>query len=371
MSIDVHGNATFTGQLTTDTLTAQSARVQTLEAVNASLGDATIAGTLRAGNIEANTISGLDDRVLLAVRTAVDTATASGYFASASLPQDLSTLIATLLPANNPDIETVLTQLNTQTNKNITLAEVLAPKAMIASDFLSVQGLADFSYAQFATGLSVHNSLALTGNSISIDPLQSDTLYVQPSGNGTLNLLAGALTIDSMGGVSVNGDLYVSGSIYSNTIQTASLSLGTVPFATESASTAGLSGFGKLLALYDEGGNLVGSVDASGSATFNQLTTGQLVIASPFTATESGNVAGASTSNASAGTAVLPASQTELAIANTTLDDRTLVYLTPQSDTRNQVLFVKTKISGEGFTVAVLQPVLQDITFTYWLIKTQ
>ncbi|HCR92557.1 MAG TPA: hypothetical protein DIU47_01195, partial [Candidatus Pacebacteria bacterium] len=371
MSIDARGNATFTGQLTTDTFTAQSARVQTLEAVNASLGDATIAGTLRAGNIEANTISGLDDRVSLAVRTAVDTATASGYFASASLPQDLSTLIATLLPANNLDIETVLTQLNTQTNKNITLAEVLAPKAIIASDFLSVQGLADFSYAQFATGLSVHNSLALTGNSISIDPLQNDTLYIQPSGNGTLNFLAGVLTIDSIGGVSVNGDLYVSGSIYTNTIRTTSLSLGASPFATDSATPNTLSGFGKLLALYDETGNVVGSVDASGSATFHQLTTGQLVIASPFTTTSSGQLAGISTSNASAGTAVLPAGQTELIIANTTLDDRTLVYLTPQSDTRNQVLYVKTKISGEGFTVAVLQPVPQDITFTYWLIKTQ
>ncbi|HLE50091.1 MAG TPA: hypothetical protein VI791_03035 [Patescibacteria group bacterium] len=39
--------------------------------------------------------------------------------------------------------------------------------------------------------------------------------------------------------------------------------------------------------------------------------------------------------------------------------------------TSNQVLYIKSKQEGAGFTVAINQPLTVNVTFNYWLIQTQ
>ena len=54
--------------------------------------------------------------------------------------------------------------------------------------------------------------------------------------------------------------------------------------------------------------------------------------------------------------------------------DHTLIYITPISDTSNQVLYVKSKQTGVGFTVAVpanANQVKDQISFNYWLVETK
>ena len=80
---------------------------------------------------------------------------------------------------------------------------------------------------------------------------------------------------------------------------------------------------------------------------------------------------GAFNTNATIGTGTITAGTTELIIANSNVRLGTYVYLTPISNTSNQVLYIKSKQEGAGFTVAINQALTTDIMFNYWLIQTQ
>jgi len=82
-----------------------------------------------------------------------------------------------------------------------------------------------------------------------------------------------------------------------------------------------------------------------------------------------GYIYASSSANATAGTAILSAGETQIIILNTHITPTTLVYLTPLSDTNNQVLYVLSKTNTE-FTVAINQSISTNIEFNYWLIQT-
>jgi hypothetical protein len=356
--LDNAGNATFSGTVQAQQLTVESSRIALLQA-----NEASISGTLYATHID-----GLDNQISAAAQQAVDAATASGAI-TYTQPQNIADLIASLLPSNDASTEGILAQLNAQTGKNLTTADVSAPKVAIVEDLLNVKGLAEFSTANFSNGLSIGSTLNLSQNSIDAT---NTTLYLEPSGSGSINLLAGVMTLESNGLVTITGNLYVSDAIYSKEQHTSSLSLSPIDPNTsmpaEPASNSG--GLGKLLALYDDKGNLVSSIDASGSAAVKQLITEQVVVAAPASSS-SGTLGGNEQSNATAGTAILPANATSITISNTNVTDNTLIYITPVSNTHNQVLYVSSKSAGQGFTVSTNAGIGQDITFNYWLIKIQ
>ncbi|OGY13660.1 MAG: hypothetical protein A3A62_03295 [Candidatus Blackburnbacteria bacterium RIFCSPLOWO2_01_FULL_44_43] len=166
------------------------------------------------------------------------------------------------------------------------------------------------------------------GDSLTITS-SDETTFLSLSGNtitafgGTLQLIAstqielmnGTLIVDATGNVKINGNLYVSGSIESKTASTESI-----------------------------------------------------IIASP-TNSDPNTINSSTESNATAGKATLPAGETIVTIANTNVTDSTLVYVTPNSPTGNQVLYIKNKLAGESFTVAVDNPLTQDVEFSWWVIE--
>ena len=92
----------------------------------------------------------------------------------------------------------------------------------------------------------------------------------------------------------------------------------------------------------------------------------KLIIATPGqTATDSATL----NTNATVGTSILPSGLTEVKVLNTQITPLSLVYLTPTSPTQNQVLYLKTKKAGESFTVAIEQPISQDIQLQWWIIN--
>ena len=218
---------------------------------------------------------------------------------------------------------------------------------------------------------------------------KTDTLEIQPLG-GTVKLAANTLIIDSnTGTVEINGDLKVNGTLYAQKAQINQLSIGSEPIY-EEASSSGKSTLGNLLAVYNEQGEKVASIDASGSANFNDLTTQVITIATSSeasqSATPSGLLQNQVTSNATAGQATLVSPNTELTITSPYLDANSLVYLTPTSNTFGQVLYVKSKHTcpaknptsntydlpsncHPSFTVAIDSPVSENITFNWWIIK--
>ncbi len=182
---------------------------------------------------------------------------------------------------------------------------------------------------------------SLISNSIN----SNDTaLYLQPTGNLPINLLAGLMTLTPDGQVVINGDLSVKGALTAQTITTNDLIIASGAIASASASPS-----------------------ASSSATL--------------------------ASNASIGTGTIASGSAEVKVENSKVVDSTYIYLTPITDTQNQVLYVKNKTSCSlqdpstalgmtkavlgmtscipSFTAAVNASASAEILFNYWLIQTR
>ncbi|KKU44577.1 MAG: hypothetical protein UX62_C0058G0003 [Microgenomates group bacterium GW2011_GWA2_46_7] len=294
------------------------AQITNLETV-----DATISGTLYADNIESGTVDTLNNQLDLI----------SGQYSTASaILADLQTKYQSY-DSLSATVAGILDTLDLGT-----------PTASIPAD-LVLNSLAAVDI------LAQNAQVAGTLFALALNSPDSD-LYLQPDGSKPVHILGNLMALYPDGRVVLNGDLLLSGTLYAKGLDT------------QNATVSGT------LAFYNPDGNLVSSVTASGSADFKQIATNELIIASgqePVSATASS----VTDSNATIGTATLPAHESSIAIASTKMDNYTLVYLTPVSDTKNQVLFVQSKQEGVGFTVAVPSPVNQDIQFNYWLVKTR
>lgn len=318
------------------------AEINTLNTNQLTSKEATISGTLYAENIQSTTISNLDNKL----------ATIGNQYSTASaILAELQAKYSTYDSLMNPQASSSSDLLN--------YVSLITPTASIPGDIA-------LNSIQVATinvnDLQINNSLIV--NSLNS---QNDDLYIQPQANKPVHLLAELMVLHPNGQVIINGDLLISGTLYANAIDTKSATIsGQLNIGTNTASTSG----DKLIAVYSDNGNLISSVDASGSADFQQVATNELIIAAGNDSSEATSSSSTS-SNATIGTATVSANQTEVFIQNNKIDGNTLVYLTPVSDTQNQVLFVKSKETNIGFTVGINSPASQEIKFNYWLVKTK
>ena len=139
---------------------------------------------------------------------------------------------------------------------------------------------------------------------------------------------------------------------------------------------------GKLL-VKDPEGKVIASIDASGSAQFagDLIASGSATFAKINIATGSAEPVVASSAfgdlatdsaklktNATAGEGIIPAGKTEVIIYTDKITPESLVYITPTTDTENQVLFVKEKTT-DHFTVAIRQGLEHEIRFNWWIIN--
>ena len=309
--------------------------------------DATVSGTLYADNIKGKTVDNLTAQLDL-------------------LNEKYSTASAILsdLQAKYTSYSALLGSISTATMSGDPLA--LSPLATTSAVFPSDLSLNSLNVHTIYSNDILANGSVLAQSFSSIDT----DLFIQPTGDKPVHLLANLMTLYPDGKVVISGDLLITGTIYSIALDTrtatvsGTLALGRGELATDS---------GKLMALFDKSGQIVGSVDASGSANFGQLTTDGLVIASG-NANSTATMSAQSNSNTTIGIATIASGSAEISVANNKVTDRTLIYITPISNTGNQVLYVKSKTSGLGFTVAVpTNPinVTQEISFNYWLVETK
>ena len=352
-SLDSAGNATLSGELT-----ATSAKFDSLE----------------VGSLKANQIEGLTD-TLSQIKSASEAAkifldrliakhSAQDESLNATAQQLISTSSSQLLSA----LEDNFTLDSNSTHLTLT---GLSSDYAYFKDYLAVEG------TLMTNDLYIENNLITSSISSPLDA-NDQTLYLQPTGTGAINLLSGLLILDESGTVSLNGNLIVTGTLESGSA-TISGTLDLRATNLDDSKEATHSGFGRLLSIYNEQGEQVASVNASGSAQFNDLTTRQIIIAASQDSTPSASQL-STNSNTTIGTATISAGELTTYIENNNISDTTLIYLTPISDTKNQVLYVKNKYScpvdaplscQPFFTVAINQPTTQDIRFNYWLIQTQ
>jgi hypothetical protein len=227
------------------------------------------------------------------------------------------------------------------------------------------------------TSLSVSNSLAIgtdliidsshsggvnsatpgESGSISINTL-SAPLSLQSLALAPVEIMAGLIKINTNGDVEISGNLYVAGKIESQ-----GLSLKQPP-DTDSPSDS------SIFNIQDTTGSSVADITASGSARFSQLASQKLIVAGATTATASANLAGEIETNATAGHAVIKAGQETITIKSPAITDQTLIYVTPTSDSKNYVLYVKTKSEGKA-SIGFNRPLDIDVEFNWWIIDTR
>ncbi|MCD6225585.1 hypothetical protein J7J95_00670, partial [bacterium] len=346
------------------------------------LGNATFSGTLTAQEVKAASVAA---EKINTEELAAQTASFSALYADqiiseegsfkdllaqkiASIRKELTTLIASSSASpqqESPDVDTptgtsLLGQAENWSSspqeENPAVEEVIEnnhEEEIIISSSLLVQGRITVD------DLIINRQLLASNILISKNSLNSleNVLYLQDNGTGKVDILAGILVVEDSGEVKINGNLTVSGKIAAKEV------------------TAPHSAFGELV-IKSKDNEIVAQIDASGSATFRKVTTDKLVIAAAENTSpeEETQTEAEVKTNATAGEGIIPRGETQVTIKNNKITSQSLVYITPLSDTQNQVLYIKNKKSAteneDGFfTVAINQPLDADIHFNWWIIN--
>ena len=229
--------------------------------------------------------------------------------------------------------------------------------AELITNNMFVTGQAMLSSASIADSLTLGSDMVIGLNGNTINSL-STPLQIQSLAMAPVEIMGGLVTIDTQGNMQISGNLYVAGRINSS-----GLTLKDNP-------ETNVEEQNQLLSLEDSTGTQVAGVSSSGSANFNSIAASQFVIAAGEDATNSAIIDGVITTNATAGSATIPAGVSEITIKNNKVGDYTLVYVTPTSETRNNVLYVKSKQAGQ-FVVGFTNPIEVDTNFNWWIVQIQ
>jgi hypothetical protein len=413
--IDDRGNTTLLGQLlvnedasiagtvTATNINAKSARVEQLEArlaqleaikaQTADIVNATISGTLYAANID-----GFQDKVEAALKqpSLLGKLLGENKTATASATPNVATQIANNAGYTTPSIASnsanLIASSFDQDVSDLSLdasSISLAADAVFVNDYFKTNG-----NGYIAGSLGINQNLfvestikigantLLSDGSISFNATnQNSSFSIQPSGKGTLSLMAGLLTLDESGRAVINGDLTVAGNVrveetlltdlitptdFTNPLQ--------VQLATRSGEVAGATNEVQesRFEIINELGTPVATISAQGRASFES---GLGVGAENLTTTATNS--GVITTTKSTGVATIQAGTKELIIQSPLVTKGTLVYITPLGPTGNQVMYVKGKTADNpdtdeneaSFTVGFESQVLNDIEFNWWIVN--
>ncbi len=375
-----------------------------IEADSATFQEATISGTLtvdriKATSIEANLISGLQERLSEQIN------------ATLSEP----TLLAQLFGSSTQQTEEYLAQIQAEMSAYLgqggadegdgssetggetpTLSTpnfgddltLMADTAFINTYFQVNQSAYIQNALKVGQALLLGDHTTLAANYFSF----GDQFSIQPSGQGRLSLMADMLVLDESGLATINANLRVAGSVDVDAdLAVRGTLLGNMISAADPdqnirvqlahADLDPLTGETiikeQALEFVNETQTPVATVSATGDLALTgalRLSQAAAIDSSDPAATSSATLA----SNPSAGQAVLPAGQTQVVVASPLVEAGSMIYITPLNSTNNQVLYVKNKLTdspftpeNEGqFTVAIDFPLGHDTTFNWWIVQT-
>ncbi|MDD4135994.1 MAG: hypothetical protein PHN66_02915, partial [Candidatus Shapirobacteria bacterium] len=322
-STDIQTTSIVANEITTDNLTAKEATVSTLYADNIISKEGSI------GELMTAKVSALREELKQLVETQHD-ASPSGTITGSSILSQSSSW-----------------SMNIASDSAKITGDLELGNNLIVGANLTVHGDTQLGNA-FISGTFTAGEIAIKDNFIETT---NTALYIQPSQTGSVHIMGDTLVIAEDGNIQINGNLTVSGSLMANLIVADQIqankltanevSSNEIKIATDSAQTiVAESGFGQI---------------ATSSAKL--------------------------TSNATAGTATLPANKTEIVIINNKITPNSMVYLTPVGSTNNQVPYIKTKmVYSEAeltadptlqnyFTIALDNYLDKDIDINWWIIN--
>ena len=420
-NLDVSGDATVTGTLTaqrstiddlkTSTISARLAKLDQISSESIATNQLTtnlleVSGTISASDYQgltADQISGLDDKLTSLLKSTIgssdqtpESTPSSGFtqqlaFDSAT-PEDQESTSLGIYESTQQEasfsalLAENVTSFDTSDGDYLSVNNgFINADAGFFSEYLGVMGQATITELHVSNLGLFGDNLAIGQNSISV--LSNDSLYLQPSGRGRISLLANLMTLDDSGNVTVNGNLSVTGKLATDFLEAKEASI-------SGSLTLRPSQFGEIInspfSILNSAGDLVASIDATGSAEFKDVLAGvasfdKLLIATGVATPSSGLLGTTITTNATTGEGVMKTSTTEFKVISPHITPDSLVYITPTSPTKNQILYVKAKkgpvtprptlinpnpATQPGyFIVAIDQLVNIDIKFNWWIIN--
>jgi len=233
---------------------------------------------------------------------------------------------------------------------------------------LMVFGPASFADVSVAGQLSIGGQLILTDNGINV--LGAD-LQIQPLRQGGISFLSGLLNIDESGNLTSAGNATFKGTLFAGLISPIPGNDLTIKL---SSNDTGSSGSQFLITNASNSAvlsvNQAGDLIASGAGTFAKLNLN--IVAPAFALSPTEVIA-----TGSAGIATMNAHQTEITINNKLVTDKSLIYITPKTNTNNVVLFLlrqtpekpKTEAIEGSFTVGINNYVGTEIPFNWMIIN--
>ncbi len=382
------------------TVTATSARIALLEAgmseleamkVNtAEIVNATISGTLYANNIynlEETLASTLQQPNLLDIITGANSSSESAQYMAELY--DIANS-ASYEVTKIEDLDFSLDDLELD-NEDV----VLTASALFIENYFKVNG-AGYISDSLAVGnsLFVNNSVVVgnednrieVGNGViayTNQDINQQILHIQPDGTGSIEMLAGLITLDDLGLVTINGDMEIAGNVkVNNTLLTNLIKPLDFdnPLQVQVAGISTESGEIKesRFEIINEVGTPVATFSAQGKAEF----AGGIGIASQDLGSSIDNELEASKTT---GKATILAGNKEVKINSDLVQDDTLIYVTALGSTNNQTLYVKSQLphltqeatnsaelittqQGE-FVVGFDSVVNSNVSFNWWLVN--
>ncbi|MBT7349949.1 hypothetical protein HN803_04085 [candidate division WWE3 bacterium] len=103
-------------------------------------------------------------------------------------------------------------------------------------------------------------------------------------------------------------------------------------------------------------------IEPNGNITLKGIVDAEIIIADEYIVKSTAQTTGSS---------LLSAGQTETTIESEAVEDTSKIFITPTSKTEGQSLYIKGKIDGVSFTVAIDESVFEDINFDWWVLNVQ
>jgi hypothetical protein len=362
-TIDNQGNASFSGQLSSNSLNTN---------------DATISGTLHAGRILASDIEGLNVTAATVSAQYITNVTNNIYNSTASAGTSNFGLIA---DQASPNTNSQSSMVNGQYidiasfSGQFAYVENLSAANAAFSQNLMVFGQTSLSDTSIVGQLSVNGSLILANNSVNV--LGSD-LNLQPLRQGGLSIMGGLVYFDTDGNLKLGGNaefaknVTVKGNLAAGTISPlAGNDLNVNLPSNQNIDQIHNSEFiihnsssSAVLAI-----NQLGDLIASGAGTFSKL---NLSLAQPALAVSPTELV----ATGSAGTAQITPYQTQVTIDNASVTAKSLIYVTPVGTTFGQSVYLLRQTPDDSlnneqgsFTVGITTPVPSAIKFNFLIVN--
>lgn len=356
-SIDSSGNATFAGEI---------------DAQSASISGSLEAEEIRAKKIIADEIVGLEGKFGNLV-----TSTISATYITQNITQYIQ---PTLSPTPTPSIELsppatesgfTNTDIEQMIQEILETASEATPQASLGNvtddelqvrQSLSVLGTTSLANTTIAGTLNIGGSVLIADGTINTT---ASPLYIQNLGMAGVDILGGKIVINASGDVTIENNVTIQGRLALKDIVPLpdnDITINLSPSSTESSRLASLL-------IKGPEDKIVASIDASGSATFAKVNIIADAQASPPVIT-----AESPETNATAGEAVLATGQTEVTIKSALITEKSLIYVTPTTDTSNKVLFIKGKKATDAvdigwFKIGIDAALPTEIKFNWWIIN--